>query len=73
MNIIFKIYDKNNKIDVFNKKLYQASKGRFELRLSTNNRYYLYDYDFREISRSKKEIRDILECMNLYNDFKELI
>ena len=71
IKIIFRDCDKNNKIDMFNKKLYQASKGRFELRKTINNKYYLYDYDFREISWSKKEIQDILECMNLYKNFKE--
>ena len=63
----------NNKLYSFNLKMQKVSKDRFELRKSINNRYYLYDYDFKEISRSKKEIQDILECMNLYNEFKEVI
>lgn len=73
MKLEFKDYDKNNKLDNFNLKLYKNSKGRFEIRKTINNKYYLYDYDFREISRSKKEIKDILECMNLYDDFEEVI
>ena len=73
MIIEFKDYDKNNKLDYFNLKLYKNSKGWFEIRKTINNKYYLYDYDYREISRSKKEIKDILECMNLYDDFEEAI
>jgi len=73
MTIVFKIYDKNNKLDQFNKKLIKISKDRFELRKSKNNIWYIYDYDYREITRRKTEIKDILECMNLYNDFKEVI
>ena len=72
MEIVFKIYDKNNKLDMFNKKLIRISQDRFELRKSKNNIYYIYDYEDREITRSKKEIQDILECMNLYEDFKEI-
>ena len=73
MEIVFKIYDKNNKLDMFNKKLIRISQDRFELRKSKNNIYYIYDYEDREITRSKKEIQDILECMNLYEDFKEIL
>ena len=69
--IVFKSYDKYNKLDMFNKELSKNSKGRFELRKSKNDIYYLYDYDFREVTRNKKELRDILECMHLYTRFEE--
>ena len=60
-------------LEEFNYKLYKTSKGRFELRLSKNNRFYLYDYDDTEnrLSRDTLEIKDILECMNLYDVFLE--
>lgn len=61
----FKIYDLNNDLDFFNKILYKASQDRYELRLSKNNKYYLYDYDFREITRNKEEIKDIITCQNM--------
>lgn len=60
-------------LNEFNKKLARISKDRFELRLSKNNIWYLYDYDFRELTRSKKELIDIIECMHLIEEFKELI
>jgi hypothetical protein len=61
-------------LEEFNYKLYKTSKDRFELRLSKNNRFYLYDYDDTEnrLSRGTLEIKDILECMNLYDEFLEL-
>lgn len=61
-------------LEEFNYKLYKTSKDRFELRLSKNNRFYLYDYDDKEnrLSRGALEIKDILECMNLYDEFLEL-
>ena len=61
-------------LEEFNKKLYKISKDRFELRLSKNNILYLYDYDDKEnrLARNNKEIKDILECMNLYNEYLEL-
>lgn len=65
MEIVFKNYDLRNDLDLLNKTLARASKDRFELRQDTKNRYYLYDYDFKEVSRSKDEIKDIIECMNL--------
>ena len=65
MEIVFKNYDLNNDLDLLNKILARASKDRFELRQDTKSGYYLYDYDFREVSRSKDEIKDIIECMNL--------
>ena len=60
MEIVFKNYDLNNDLDLLNKILARASKDRFELRQDTKNRYYLYDYDFKEVSRSKDEIKDII-------------
>lgn len=60
-------------LNEFNKKLARISKDRFELRLSKNNIWYLYDYDFRELTRNKKELIDIIECMHLIEEFKELI
>ena len=65
MEIVFKNYDLRNDLDLLNKTLARASKDRFELRQDTKNRYYLYDYDFKEVSRSKDEIKDIIRCMNL--------
>ena len=61
-------------LEEFNYKLYKTSKDRFELRLSKNNRFYLYDYDDTEnrLSRNTLEIKDILECMNLYDEFLKL-
>ena len=61
-------------LEDFNKRLYRISKDRFELRISKNNVFYLYDYDDNEnrLSRSNKEIKDILECMCLYNEYLEL-
>lgn len=67
MKIWFKKYDLNNDLDFFNKVLLKASKDRFELRKSKNNIYYLYDFDYRELSRSKAEMKDIIECQNLEN------
>ena len=61
-------------LEVFNRKLFRISKDRFELRISKNNVFYLYDYDDNEnrLARSNKEIKDILECMHLYNEYLEL-
>lgn len=61
-------------LEEFNYKLGLISKDRFELRISKNNIPYLYDYDDKEnrLSRSKKEIKDILECMYLYNEYLEM-
>jgi hypothetical protein len=70
--VTFRNYDKNNKLDMFNKQLAKVSKDRFELRQNKRGNYYLYDYDFREITTSKKEIKDIVECMQLEREFKEL-
>ena len=72
MYIVFKDYNEKDKLDVFNKKLARVSKGRFELRKSKRGSYYLYDYDFGELTRSRRELKDIIECMDLYNEFKEL-
>ena len=63
----FKRYDKNNDLDFFNKVLVKASQDRYELRKSINNIYYLYDYDDREVIRSKVEMKDIIECQFLGN------
>ena len=63
----FKRYDKNNDLDFFNKVLTKASQDRYELRKSINNIYYLYDYDDREVIRSKVEMKDIIECQFLEN------
>lgn len=65
MEIVFKNYDLENDLDFFNIILAKASKDRFELRISKNNIYYLYDYDYREITRNKKEIKDIIDCQYL--------
>lgn len=61
-------------LEDFNKRLYKISKDRFELRISKNGIFYLYDFDDREnrLSRNKKEIKDILECMHLYAEYLEL-
>ena len=61
-------------LEEFNNKLYKISKDRFELRISKNGIFYLYDYDDNEnrLARSTKEIKDILECMHLYNEYLEL-
>ena len=67
VNLEFKRYDKNNDLDFFNKVLIKASKDRYELRKSINNIYYLYDYDDREVIRSKVEMKDIIECQFLGN------
>ena len=72
MEIVFREYDKNNKLDMFNKKLNYISQGRFELRKSKNNWLYLYDFDEKEIVRNKLEIIDILEVMDLYDEFKDI-
>ena len=72
MTIIFKEYDKNNPLDMLNKKLARLSKGRFELRLSKNHIWYLYDYDFREITRDAFQVKDTLDCMGLTLEFREL-
>ena len=63
----FKIYDKNNDLDFFNKVLVKASQDRYELRKDVNGIYYLYDYDDREVIRSKVEMKDIIECQFLEN------
>lgn len=67
MKIWFKKYDLNNDLDFFNKVLLKASQDRFELRKSKNNKYYLYDFDDREIIRNKVEVKDIIECQYLEN------
>ena len=72
MEIVFRKYDKNNKLDMLNKKLNYISQGRFELRKSKNNLFYIYDYDEKEIVRNKLEIIDILEVMSLYDEFKDI-
>lgn len=72
MQIVFRKYDKNNKLDMLNKKLNYISQGRFELRKSKNNLFYLYDFDEKEIVRNKIEIINILEIMSLYNEFKNI-
>lgn len=67
MKIWFKKYDLNNDLDFFNKVLLKASQDRFELRKSKNNKYYLYDFDDREVIRNKVEVKDIIECQYLEN------
>ena len=67
VNLEFKIYDKNNDLDFFNKVLIKASQDRYELRKAVNGIYYLYDYDDREVIRSKVEMKDIIECQFLGN------
>ena len=68
----FKRYDKNNDLDFFNKVLTKASQDRYELRKAVNNIYYLYDYDDREVIRSKFEMKDIIECQFLENFCNEI-
>lgn len=63
----FKRYDENNDLDFFNKVLVKASQDRYELRKAVNGIYYLYDYDDREVIRSKFEMKDIIECQFLEN------
>ena len=63
----FKIYDKNNDLDFFNKILVKASQDRYELRKAVNGIYDLYDYDDSEVIRSKVEMKDIIECEFLVN------
>ena len=63
----FKRYDKNNDLDFFNKVLTKASQDRYELRKAVNGIYYLYDYDDREVIRSKVEMKDIIESQFLEN------
>ena len=53
MEIVFREYDKNNKLDMLNKKLNYISQGRFELRKSKNNLFYIYDYEEKEIVRNR--------------------
>lgn len=72
MEIVFREYDKNNKLDMLNKKLNYISQGRFELRKSKNNLFYIYDYEEKEIVRNKLEIIDILEVMSLYDEIKDI-
>lgn len=67
MKIWFKKYDLNNDLDFFNEVLLKASQDRFELRKSKNNKYYLYDFDDREVIRNKAEVKDIIECQYLEN------
>ena len=67
MKIWFKKYDLNNDLDFFNTVLLKASQDRFELRKSKNNKYYLYDFDDREVIRNKAEVKDIIECQYLEN------
>lgn len=67
MNIIFKNYDLNNDLDFFNKFLSRASQDRFELRRDKRGKYYLYDFDDREVVRSKAEIKDIIDNQFLEN------
>ena len=67
MKIWFKKYDLNNDLDFFNKVLLKASQDRFELRKSKNNKYYLYDFDDREVIRNRAEVKDIIECHYLEN------
>lgn len=59
-------------LNEFNKKLARLSKDRFELRLSKNNIWYLYDYDFRELTRDAFQVGDIIDCMGLTIQFREL-
>ena len=68
----FKRYDKNNDLDFFNKILIKASQDRYELRKAVNGIYYLYDYDDREVIRSKFEMKDIIECQFLENFCNEI-
>ena len=63
----FKIYDKNNDLDFFNKVLVKASQDRYELRKDVNGIYYLYDYDDREVIKNKVEMKDIIDCQFLEN------
>lgn len=68
MEIIFKKYDKNNKLDMYNKELAKNSKGRFEIFKSKNNKIYLLDYDecgYNRVIRTYNEIDDILSCMGM--------
>ena len=67
MKIWFKKYDLINDLDFFNKVLSKASQDRFELRKSKNNKYYLYDFDDREVIRNRAEVKDIIECQYLEN------
>lgn len=67
MKIWFKKYDLINDLDFFNKVLSKASQDRFELRKSKNNKYYLYDFDDREVIRNRVEVKDIIECQYLEN------
>ncbi len=74
MTITFKYYDKNNKLDMLNKKLHKNSKGRYVLFKSKRNIYYMIDYDeisYNKIIRNYNEIKDILSCMDI--DIKEWI
>ena len=72
VNLEFKRYDKNNDLDFFNKILVKASQDRYELRKAVNGIYYLYDYDDREVIRSKFEMKDIIECQFLGNFCNEV-
>jgi hypothetical protein len=57
-------------IDRFNQLLWRASQERYELRLSKNNKYYIYDFDdegYNRVVRKKSEMIDILE-----NQFLEM-
>ena len=72
VNLEFKRYDKNNDLDFFNKILVKASQDRYELRKAVNGIYYLYDYDDREVIRSKVEMKDIIECQFLGNFCNEV-
>lgn len=67
MKIWFKKYNLINDLDFFNKVLSKASQDRFELRKSKNNKYYLYDFDDREVIRNRVEVKDIIECQYLEN------
>lgn len=60
----FRSYDKNNKLDMINKKLYKNSKGRFTLCKSKRGVFYLLDSDDKVV-RNYNEIYDILECMHI--------
>ena len=65
MEIIFKNYNLDDNLDLFNIVLARASKDRFELRQSKTGVYYLYDFDDKEIIRNKEEIIDIIGCQNI--------
>ena len=69
MELIFRTKTDNIVLNSLNDKLYKNSKGRFELRQTTDgSKYYMIDFDEQgqnRVIKNYKELIDILDCMHI--------